>query len=214
MNVAGAGRVTIVAFDGILADTLPPRARALADAITQECAALHVPIDVQELLPQLIDLLPGRTFSESIAAAVELIPVLQHERMRHDVTMHDLIAMRAQQAWSAVVAHGVPFLDGVLGRVQSAVARGSRLVVRSDSQRREVEPLLRLAGLEDSMLFLRCSDDLPRVVGGTSLQASYEAIDTRLDRQRVPRAQRDAVEANDGTVAFALGFSGASRTTF
>ncbi len=214
MNVAGGGRVTIVAFDGILADTLPPRARALADAIAQECAALPVPIDVHAILPQLIVLLPGRTFSESIAVAVEQLPALQHERIRHDVTMHDLIAMRAQQAWSAGVAHGVPFLDGVLGRLQAAVARGTRMVVRSDSQRREVEPLLRLAGLEDSMLFLRCSDDLPRLAGGTSLQASYEAIDARLDRQRVPRAQRDAVEVNEGTVAFALGFSASSRTTF
>ena len=213
MNEDGAGRVTIVAFDGIVANTLPLRTTALADAIAFECVTLGLSVHAHELFPLLLPLLPGRTFNETMAVAVAGLPALQHEQIRDDLTLHDLIAMRAQRAWSAMVAHGVPLHDGVLSRLQAHVGRGLRIVLRSDSQRREVEPLLRLAGLEDSMLFLRCADDLPRLAGVSSWRASYEAIDARLDRHRLPHAQRIAVEVNAEMATFALGFAATSRTS-
>lgn len=213
MNEDGAGRVTIVAFDGIVANTLPLRTTALADAIAFECVTLGLSVHAHELFPLLLPLLPGRTFNETMAVAVAGLPALQHEQIRDDLTLHDLIAMRAQRAWSAMVAHGVPLHDGVLSRLQAHVGRGLRIVLRSDSQRREVEPLLRLAGLEDSMLFLRCADDLPRLAGVSSWRASYEAIDARLDRHRLPHAQRIAVEVNAEKATFALGFAATSRTS-
>lgn len=212
MTYVGAGRVVIVAFDGIIADTLPPRAQALADAIAAECTGLDITVHAGDLPALLLPLLPGRTLSECVAAAVNALPVLQHARLRDDLTLHDLIALRAQNAWATAVAHGIPLREGVAARMAGMVSQGVRIVMRSDSQRREVEPLLRLANLEDSTLFLRCADDLPRRVGVTSLQASFEAIDARLDRQRLSREQRDAVEVSDGTAAFALGFSATSRT--
>ncbi len=204
MSVAGAGRVIVVAFDGIIADTLPARAQALSDAIALECTSLGVTVNSLELSPALLSLLPGRTFTECMMVAVEQIPALQHERLRDDLTAHDLMALRAERAWSATVAHGVPLRDGVRDHLQQLVARGVRLVVRSDSQRREVEPLLRLAGLEDIMLFLRCADDLPRTAGVTSVQASYDAIDARLERLRIPWVQRDAAEVPGGAAAHML----------
>ena len=213
MNEDGAGRVTIVAFDGIVANTLPLRTTALADAIAFECVTLGLSVHAHDLFPLLLPLLPGRTFNETMAVAVAVLPALQHEQIRDDLTLHDLIAMRAQRAWSAMVAHGVPLHDGVLSRLQAHVGRGLRIVLRSDSQRREVEPLLRLAGLEDSMLFLRCADDLPRLAGVSSWRASYEAIDARLDRHRLPHAQRIAVEVNAEKATFALGFAATSRTS-
>ena len=201
MNPVGVGHVIIMAFDGIIADTLPLRAQALADAIALECGSLGVSVDAQVLSPLLLPLLPGRTFGECMVVAVEQIPALLHDTVRLDLTLHDIMALRAQRAWSATVAHGVPLRDGVRDHLQTLVARGARIVVRSDSQRRDVEPLLRLAALEDSMLFLRCADDLPRRAGVTSLQASYEAIDARLDRLRIPSTQRDAVEVPGGAAA-------------
>ena len=212
MTSIGAGRVVIIAFDGIVADTLPLRAKALADAIARECTILDITVGAVELQAMLLPRLPGRTLQECATAAVTELPVLQHERLRHDLTAHDLIAMRAQNAWSATVAHGIPLREGVGLRIATMVARGVRVVMRSDSHRREVEPILRLASLEDSTLFVRCADDLPHRAGVTSLRASFEAIDTRLERQRLPREQRDAVEVADGTAAFALGFSATSRT--
>ena len=212
MNEDGAGRVTIVAFDGIVANTLPLRTTALADAIAFECVTLGLSVHAHDLFPLLLPLLPGRTFNETMAVAVAGLPALQHEQIRDDLTLHDLIALRAQRAWSAMVAHGVPLHDGVLSRLQAHVGRGLRIVLRSDSQRREVEPLLRLAGLEDSMLFLRCADDLPRLAGVSALRASYDAIDARLDRHRLPHAQRIAVEVSAEIATFALGFAATSRT--
>jgi len=207
-HVANASTI-IVAFDGIVADTVPARARALADAIAYEWAPLGIEVPPADLL----SLLPGRTFDECMTAALQQVPALRHERLRHDVTGHDLIALRAQRSWTTAVAHGVPLRDGVVDRLQAAVARGVRIVVRSDSQRREVEPLLRLAGLEDVLLFLRCADDVPQLAGATSLHASYEAITARLDRRRIPRALRTAIEADSGAATLALGFVGDSRTT-
>lgn len=197
MTHVGAGHVTIVAFDGIIADSLPPRAKALAEAISHEWAPLGIEVPSSDLLP----LLPGRTFEECVAVAIQQLPALQREPVRQDFTWHELVAMRAQREWANAAAHGVPLLDGVLGRLETLVARGVRLVLRSDSHRREVEPLLRLAGLEDIMLFVRCADDLPRTAGVSSLQASYEAIDARLERLRIPCAQRDAVEVPGGAAA-------------
>ncbi len=210
----GEHRVTIVAFDGILADTIPLRATALAEAIVLECASLGIAVHAHDILPLLREWLPGRTFSEAISVAIEQLPALQQKQIRHDLTLHDLVALRAQRAWSARASQGVPLRDGILSRLQAAVSRGLRIVLRSDSQRQEVEPVLRLAGLEDSTLFVRCADDLPRTPGASMLQASYEAIAARLERQRVSRAQRDAVEANNRTANFARGFAATSGLTF
>ncbi len=210
----GERRVTILAFDGVVTDTIPLRARALADAITVECASPGNAVDPHDILPLLHELLPGRTFSEAMSVAIEQLPMLQHEQLRNDLTLHELTALRAQRAWSTRASQGVPLHDGILSRLQAAVSRGLRIVLRSDSQRHEVEPVLRLAGLEDSMLFLRCADDLPRVPGASVLQASYEAIAHRLERQRFPRTQRDAVEANDRTANFARAFADTSGVTF
>lgn len=204
MNHVGAGHVTIVAFDGIIADSVPLRAQALADAIARESAALDVTLHAPALSILLMPLLPGRTLSECMVVAVDQIAALQHERLRHDLTAHDIMAMRAQRDWAKAAAHGVPLRDGVLDHMHKLVARGVRIVVRSDSQRREVEPLLRLASLDDSILFLRCADDLPRPAGVTSVQASYDAIDARLERLRLPWVQRDAVEVPGSTAACML----------
>ncbi len=201
MNHGGAGHVTVVAFDGIIADTVSRRAQILAEAIAQECAAVDVTVHAQALLPPLMPLLPGRTFTECMVVAVDQIPALQHERLRLDLTAHDIMAMRAQRDWAKAAAHGVPLRDGVLDHLRTLTARGVRLVVRSDSQRREVEPLLRLSGLDDSMLLLRCADDLPRRTNVTSVQASYDAIEARLERLRIPWVQRDAVEVPGGAAA-------------
>jgi beta-phosphoglucomutase-like phosphatase (HAD superfamily) len=207
-------RVAVMAFDGIVADTLPLRALALAEAfestINVEGAASPWVVPAAELLP----LLPGRTFGESMAVAMEQLPALHAAPVRTDLTLHDIIALRAQRAWSMASAHGVPLRPDIVAHIRREAARGVRIVLRSDSQRREVEPLLRLAGLEDHILFLRASDDMPRASGVTSLQASYGAIDARLDRLRLVRAQRVVIEVDSRTAAVGEGFAGTSRTTF
>ena len=210
-NGAAGDRVTIVAFDGIVADTIPLRATALSQAMVQLCAEVGVALTVHDLLPVVHTLMPGRTFQEAMAAAVVQLPMWQQPPLRDDVTMHDLAVLRAHRAWSTMVAQGVPWQHGALTRLQAMVAQGLRLVVRSDSQRHEVEPVLRQADLIDGIRFLCCADDPPRRVGVSMLQTSHEAIDARLSRLGVPRAQRDLIEGNEATAAQAAGFAATSR---
>lgn len=187
-------RATVIAFDGLVADTLPRRAQALAGAIT----AHGVAVTASELMP----LMPGRAFAESVAEAMQQLAALRQSPLVHDVTLHDVIVMQAQQQWSATAAHGVPLCEGIVPKLLRQVAGGMRVVLRSDSQRREVEPLLRLAQLEDSIAFARCSDDAPRVPGASTLVSSYHAISDRLHRQRIASHEWTAVEYNQVSVAY------------
>lgn len=201
MNSPGASAI-IVAFDGIVANTLEYRAQALADAIRVECGEATTWPDAHELLP----LIAGRSFGEALERAMTSSPRLQSSPHASDLTLHEIIAMRAQRNWAAMAQQGVPLRAGVAEQLQREQSRGCRIVVRSDSLRREVEPLLRLAGLEDSVHLLRCADDVPRLGGSGTLRASYAAIDARLNRLGIPSARRTAVEMDGGSAARSLGF--------
>ncbi|MFN9204572.1 MAG: hypothetical protein ACK6DP_16140 [Gemmatimonas sp.] len=167
----------ILAFDGVLADTLPLRAHALREACTAE--GLTPSVDA------ITDLLPGLTFAEAAGALAEGHP---------DPTIADLIALRAQRAYGALVAHGVPLNAASVRAMHDASARGTRLALRADSERRHVVPLLTLAGLEYLVGVLRCSDDLPRGPQ-PSLVRSWTVLDKRLDRLAIDVPARTAWEA-------------------
>jgi beta-phosphoglucomutase-like phosphatase (HAD superfamily) len=184
----------IVAFDGVLADTLPLRAQTLADAAGAE---FH---------PRAVDaalaVLPGLTFAE---AAMALFPA----EASSDPTLPELVALRAQRAYRHLAQHGVPFRAEVIRALQEASERGVRVVVRADSERADVEPLLAMAGLEHQTAFVRCSDDLPRGPE-PSLVRSWRAIDTRLDRMQQPVTARTAWETSSETLLSAQPFVAAS----
>lgn len=182
--------VLIVAFDGVLADTLPLRAHALADA----CAAERA----ERMIEQARAVLPGRTLLE---AALALFP---HEA-QHDPTLPELVALRAQRGYRHLVQHGVAMHAHVLRAVRDAGARGTRVVVRADSERRDVEPLLAMAGLDHLPTFVRCSDDQPRGAGA-SLGRSWQALHARLESMRLDVAERTAWEAAANTAAEAAPF--------
>ncbi len=181
---------TIFAFDGVLADTLRLRAHALVDAAAAEQARLDTEV--------VLALLPGRTLLE---ASLALFP----ELATTDPTLPELIALRAQRGFRALVQHGVPLDQRALRRLQEAATRGDRIVVRADSERRDVESLLALAGLETSVSLLRCSDDAPRAPGA-SLQRSWEAIHMRLSDMGVGVPERTAFESNGETAETAALF--------
>lgn len=180
----------IIAFDGVLADTLPLRARALADA----CAA--------EFKPRPLDgaraVIAGRTMLE---AALALFPV----DGASDPVLPELVALRAQRGYRHLVQHGVSLRADVIERLREGSARGTRIVLRADSERRDVEPLLHMAGLEHQVAVLRCSDDLPRS-RDASLARSWHAIDARLASMHQPVAERDAWEASPASADTARAF--------
>lgn len=171
-------RAVIVAFDGVLADTLPLRAHSLVDAANAE--------GQPRTTEQALAALHGRTLLE---AALALFP---HHAV-HDPTLPELVALRAQRGFRQLVQHGVPMRPDVLHLMQQATVRSVRLVLRADSERRDVEPLLAMAGVEHTLSFVRCSDDLPRGPDA-SLARSWHAIDARLRAMRLEHPARTAWE--------------------
>jgi beta-phosphoglucomutase-like phosphatase (HAD superfamily) len=186
----------ILAFDGVLADTLPLRAHAMADA----CAAEFHPRRQE----QVRALIAGRTMLE---AALALFPA----EAASDPTVPELVALRAQRAYRHLAQHGVPLRADVMRDIQEAIAQGTRIVVRADSERRDVEPLLAMASLEHQVSLLRCSDDAPRGPGA-SIRRSWQAIDARLTAMQQPAPQRIAWETDEGTAAAARPFVSAVHT--
>lgn len=162
----------ILAFDGVLFDTLPARTAALREALAAEG------FDFSEDVVRAA--LPGRAMAEALQ---QLDPAPQ------DPTRHDLVLLRAQRLYAGIIAHGVPLLPEGLAALRDAVASGHRVVLRSDSERRHVEPLLALSGLETQVSLLRCADDPPRG-GSSSFARSWQHIDERLQRLGIAQTQR------------------------
>jgi beta-phosphoglucomutase-like phosphatase (HAD superfamily) len=186
----------ILAFDGVLADTLPLRTHALADA----CAAEFHP----RTREQVGAIIAGRTMLE---ASLALFPA----EAARDPTLPELIALRAQRAYRHLVQHGVPLRADVVRDMQDAIVHGTRIVVRADSERRDVEPLLAMASLDHQVNLLRCSDDAPGAPGA-SLGRSWQAIDGRLTAMQQPAAERIAWETGESTAAAAQPFVSAVHT--
>jgi beta-phosphoglucomutase-like phosphatase (HAD superfamily) len=172
-------RALILAFDGVLFDTIPARVAALCEALSAE----GLPCDADAVR----SVLPGRALAEALH---QLDPSPQ------DHTQHDLVLLRAQRLYAGIIAHGVPLLHEGQQAMRDALAQGHLVVLRSDSERRHVEPLLALSGLDSQVSLLRCADDPPRGAGST-LARSHAAIDVRLQRLGIATAQRTVRELGD-----------------
>lgn len=162
----------VLAFDGVIANTLTLRADALCTSARANGYVLNE--------AQVADALPSRTFYE---CCVQLVPTA-------DETTRDLIALRAQQHYADRVAQGVDLTPTAQHTIRAAQHTGARMVLRADTHRRDVESVLRQWELDLAFTLVRCADDLPRVAGATSVVSSYHAITTRLDALRVSGERR------------------------
>jgi beta-phosphoglucomutase-like phosphatase (HAD superfamily) len=196
---------TVVAFDGVVADTLELRARALDEALAAAAARLQLDGAIHAVDSR--QAMPGRTFAE---AARELLPVLiagdAHDAPPRE-TLVDLIAVDAGRRYSNALSNGVS-LQRDAGELLSTLAASGRLVARADSARHDVDAMLSLAGLEGAFTFVRCSDDAPRAIGAPSLQGSWLAIDQRLLAAGVVIANRAAIEVAEIALEVARPFAG------
>lgn len=162
----------VLAFDGVLADTLGLRVHAL-------CAAAHAEgIGIDDV--RAADALPARAFYECVRL---LLPAA-------DETTCDLIALRAQQHYTTRVAQGVDLTVQAATTLHQAQQSAARMVLRADSERRDVERVLRHWEREATFALVRCADDLPRWPHRTSVESSYRAIAARLDALRVSGERR------------------------
>ena len=167
----------IVAFDGLVADTLDLRADAIAATLGAEGIAV-TPDRIRHALP-------GRALFET----VELLlgPT--------DPTLADVVVLRAQQHISERMAQGVALTPNARVWIDVQQSAGARLVLRADSVRRDVERVLQLTDLEPAFTMVRCADDAPRIRGASTLDSAYGEITRRLDASRV----------STGRTAFELG---------
>ena len=176
----------VVAFDGLVAETHAARTLAIIDALGAE----GTPVDPAEIAPMVL----GRSLDETVDAVLQADARTRGAFLDH--TVRDLTVLRARRAYSAIVAHGLPFRVGAAAWIDEQVARGVRVVLRADSIRADVEPLLHLSGLGDVVTFTRCADDLPRTRGAGSTADAWRAISSRLLALRIDPASCGALEAS------------------
>jgi phosphoglycolate phosphatase-like HAD superfamily hydrolase len=193
----------VIAFDGVLADTLPLRHEALASAAAQHGVARTE----DELWPAIA----GRTMAESVDALRANRPVA----WAMDETTRDLLVLTAQRAYHRRLAHGVTFRPSVVARLRQAALSGERVILRADSARSDVAPLLAVLGIEPLVTWLRASDDpsAPSMTAGIpSVEHSWRAIGARLDRWHCDPTRVDVQESCAVAAAAAAPFAHRIRT--
>lgn len=173
----------VLAFDGIVADTSVLRARALADAFAAEG------VDVDDT--HLGDALCGRSFGEAARLVAQLRPGLD----AHDIdeTLVDLVALRAARHATSRFSMGVSLLPDARAWIVAQGTAGGRIAVRADSSRSDVMHLLGLAGLEQHVGLLVCTDDA-RTATSATLDWSWAQLDRRLHALGSAADTRTAIE--------------------
>lgn len=174
----------VIAFDGVLADTLAIRTQAIEAIASREGVSIAV--------DRAAEVVPGNSLFEAISALVS----------PSDQSLVDLLTIGAQQLISRRLAQGIDLAEGARAWIDRQRAANSRVVLRADSIRRDVDRVLQLTELEHAFAFTRCADDLPRLTGKSSLESAYAAISIRLDGLRISTG-RSAVEVTESGAAVA-----------
>ena len=186
-------RAVVVAFDGLVADTLNVRAQAIADALTSEGIATSVEDIVEHVV--------GHSLEETVEYVLN-----QHaayHRLSFDHTTRDLAVLRARRSYTAVIALGLPLQPHALTWFTRHTKNGVRIILRADSARNNVEGLLQLSGIEDSICFARCADDLPRVRGLSTTVNSWNVIMQRLNVMQIMPTACRAIEISPSAAKIA-----------
>lgn len=133
----------IVAFDGVLADTLGLRAEAIGAACLEE----HLTVDVDNIRP----VVAGRSLDEAVVHLLRerrgALPKTGTDPAADDTTI-DLVSLRAQRHYAARLVQGVALNATIQQQILDRSRAGHRIVIRADSLRRDVEPLIMLSDLE------------------------------------------------------------------
>ena len=191
----------VVAFDGVLFDTFPLRARAIVEAF----AAQGTTVDLELVLAML----PSRSIGEAVLDIA--LPLARNNatagEMPLDATALELVTLRAERAEADIASHGAPLNVALRDRLRRS-AMVTRIVLRSDSTRQVAERLLTLAELDDIISFTRSADDLPNPPAGgirmSSTERSYAHIVKRL-------AANASLLGESSSIGVALEYSGIAQ---
>ena len=108
-----------------------------------------------------------------------------------DVTLAELVALRAEREFAARIAQGFA-IDLAAARFVERAQLRAPVVIVTAAGRAESDAALRLAGLHDSCAAIVTADD---VGGDAPAPASYELALAHLGRRRVVKARRVVVLA-------------------
>ena len=164
-------------WEGVLADTADSRRAALRAALSNEGIALDDA--AYERLGA------GRSVR---SAAARLLG-----SRAADVTLVELVALRAEREFAARIARGFA-IDPAAARFVELAQLRAPVVIVTAAGRAESDTALRLAGLHDSCAAIVTADD---VGGDAPAPASYELALAHLGRRRVVKAHRVVVLATD-----------------
>ncbi len=167
----------MVAVDGVLADTLAARQRALIEA------ALSVElIDSAPTLPD--GWIAGRSWSE----AVRQLPGVASE----DLPLLDLASHAAERMWGEHIASRPPEFDTKrVARCRSAVSSGCRLILRADSTRRSSSATFSFLEAETGASRTVTGDDPGVLSAGSVILSQYAAIITIASANRTVYSVED-----------------------
>ena len=195
----------VVAFDGVVADTLGLRASALNEALM--AIAEHLDPDaVGHTAGAGSQAIAGRTFAEAARLLLASAPSSLTSQASARETLVDLVALDAARRYTAALSGGTSLLPGAV-EMLNELALSSRVVARADSARRDVDAILALSGLDATFAFVRCSDDTPRLTGA-SVESAWAAIDRRLLAGEVAVENRTALEVAEIALDAARPFVG------
>ncbi|MDB4876884.1 MAG: family hydrolase [Gemmatimonadetes bacterium] len=162
--------VALFELEGVLFDTAESRRASLREALLAQGIVLALDSDV-------VDGLPPRA---AVAAA------LTFGRMAYDDVMIDLVAHRAERAFTDSIASGGAALrEGALDFFEQA-ASSARLAVVTRMNRGDAGTLLRLANLESVATIIVCADEL---LDGKPSPEGHRAALERLGRQKAVSPQ-------------------------
>lgn len=157
-------------FDGVLADTARARGEALRSTLSEDGIALGA--------DEYREHCAGRSFAEAVRAALDV------KGVKLDETGIDLLVLRTERAYGAVVGKGVTLADGV-PEVVERLAGSVRLGIVTRAARSDVDFVLTLAGLDHAFSCLVTGED---VASGKPSPAPYRVALERLSRLRATRA--------------------------
>ncbi len=186
-------RAVVLAFDGLVADTLGARAQAIADALTSEGTPTTAEVIAQHVA--------GHSLEETIEHVLQ--QRASHRGLSFDYTTRDLAVLRARRSFSAIISLGLPLQPNAISWIADRAASGVKVILRADSARADVERLLQLSELGNTFAFSRCSDDLPRIRGLTTTQTGWNVILQRLGVMQLTSGNCRAIEVSQSAAKIA-----------
>lgn len=172
--------VLLFELEGVLVQTLAPRAEALAAALAPEGITISA--------ARALELVRGRSVRRAVAAAALA------GKVAFDLVMVDIVAATAERTFAATTASGGVVLAPGAAEFVARAQAAARCALVTRASRSEADLLLRLAGLDDAF---ECMVTMEDVVEEKPAPAAYRTVLERLGRKR-PLPVRATVALEDG----------------